>query len=272
VIDPDLVPHVLYEDSRARAILTSLAADPDIAAVIEDSRRAAFGAVQAASHAIDEYDSYCRHVLVTDPADRPIAGMRLGVGREIVEPRGHEALYTAQYWEFHEGMVELARDSVELGRVWVHPDFQRDVWSMALLWKALAVFHDYLAFGSLIGTVSLVDYPAAPSQLILDYLRYYHPGGDGLVSPRLGIEGMGSSDYARDHRDVAQKVAFRSLVKELKEIAPEHPLPVLLRHYIRLGATMPGFAYDPGDPSKVMILIVMQSDAMARQKDRFKSI
>lgn len=272
MIDPDSVPLVLYEDSRARAIVTSLAADPDMAAVIEDGRRATFGAAQAAPDAFDEYDSYCRHVLVTDPADRPIAGMRLGVGQEIVQPRGHGAFFTAQYWEFHEGMIELARDGVELGRLWVHPDFQRDVWSMALLWKAVAVFHDHLAFGSLFGTVSLVDYPTAATLLILDYLRCYHPGGDDLVSPRLGIDGMDSSNYARDHRDVPQKVAFRALVKELKGIAPEHPLPVLLRHYIRLGMTMPGFASDPGDPSKVMILIVMQSDAMARHKDRFKSI
>ncbi len=47
-----------------------------------------------------------------DKTDGTIAaGARLRLGDEIVERRGWEALYTARYWTFGNGMIDVARQA-----------------------------------------------------------------------------------------------------------------------------------------------------------------
>ena len=283
ILSPSRWPLTLFDDARATAIVTTKQEAPELLDELGRLRKLSFAGRApggAASFGLDEYDEYYKHLVVFDKSNGAVvAGTRLGLGDEIVDSPGWEALYTARYWEYREGMKEVARRGVEAGRTWVSPLYQKRLWGLALLWKALALLLDRRGAAFLFGVVSLTGYPPESESLVMNYLWRYHRTAAELVGARSPVSLRGYERYAAEHEGVPQDRALRELTSKLNKISLEHPVPVLLRHYVRFGAELGGgFAAEPledgaglrGD--KVAALLLTPAGHLRASIERFKSL
>lgn len=253
-------PRVLFDDARATALLATRAEAPELVEEAGRLRRLSFAGEARATgerYALDAYDEYYGHLVVLDKASGTIAaGTRLGFGREILEDRGWEGLYTARYWVFGDAMIDVARRGVEVGRTWVHPLHRRNRLGLALLWKALALLLDGRERAYFFGMVSLAGYPEASRAMIMSYLMHYHGAGTDLVRPRHPAPLDGHGRYAAEHEGVTADRALRELRRDLGGIDPAFPMPVLLRHYARFGAELAGAFAESRRANKVSALLM----------------
>jgi hypothetical protein len=268
-------PLTVFDDARATAVVASRAEAPELVAEVGRLRSLSFAdEVEATGeiYGLDAYDDYYRQLVVIDKRSGGItAGTRLGFGKEILENRGWQALYTAGYWSFGDGMVRIARSGVEIGRTWVHPLHRKGRMGLALLWKALALLLDEEdAF--FFGMVSLTGYPERSRNLISNYLRHYHGTEEELAFPRCPAPIRGRGRYAAEHEDLSADEALRRLGSELKRIAPEHRMPVLLRHYARFGARLAGEFAESRREDKVSALLLAPVARLRDPMERFGSL
>lgn len=271
----------LFDDIRAMALVTTMADAPDFMEELGRLRYFCFAGTAATTtepYGLDEYDRYYKQLVVVDKVRwAVVGGMRLGLGDEIVDSHGCEALYTARYWVYLDTMIEVARRGVEIGRVWVHPGYQKHLWGLSLLWKALATFLDRPSLGSqryefLFGSAPLSGYPRESGEMIMNYLWRYHRGSASLVRPRQPASLSGCDRYAAKHEGVSSSQALRNLASALETIDPQYPVPVLLRHYINLGAELAGeFAWDP-QGNRAVALIMLSMLRLQTAVERFKSL
>ena len=268
-------PLTVFDDARATAVAATRAEAPELVVEVGRLRSLAFADEAEATgecYGLDEYDDYYRHLVVIDKTSGDVvAGTRLGFGREILGNRGWQALYTAGYWYFGDGMVRVARSGVEIGRTWVHPLHRRGRLGLALLWKALALLLDE-EDGFFFGMVSLTGYPERSRNLILSYLCRYHGAETDLAFPRHPVPVCDDGFYDAGREGLCAEEALRLLRGELKGLDPDHQMPVLLRHYAGFGAELAGgFAKGRGENKASALLLA----PVARLRDpmgRFGSL
>lgn len=268
----------LFDDARAVAVLTSKERDPEFVERLGRFRRSCFAkeAAPDENYGLDKYDEYYQQLVVFDKSSgRIIAGTRLGVGEDILGEYGWERLYSARYWVFRDGMVDVARRGVEAGRTWVNPLYQKRFTGLALLWKALALFLDRRKAAFFFGVVSLTGYPPESERLVMNYLWHYHRSATDLVVARSPLPLKDYGAYAARHEGIPSGRALRKLQSNLGRIHPEYPVPVLLRHYAKSGAELGGgFASDPEGvrEDKVAALLLASSARLRPFIDRFGSL
>lgn len=270
-----LRPLVIFDDARATAVAATKTEAPELVEEVGRLRSLSFADEAEAtgeSYGLDEYDDYYRQLVVIDKASGAImAGTRLGFGNEILAARGWRSLYTAGHWAFGDGMLRVARGGVEIGRTWVHPLHRRGRLGLALLWKALALLLDGEA-GFFFGMVSLTGYPEKARASISNYLRHYHGAEKDLVFPRHPAPIRGYGRYAAEHEDIPADEALRRLDSELKRMAPDHRMPVLLRHYARFGAELAGGFAGSRREDKVSALLLAPVARLRGPMERFGSL
>jgi hypothetical protein len=269
-------PLVLYDDARATAVLATRASAPGLVEEVGRLRSQSFSGEAGTTgeqYGLDGYDEYYAQLAVLDKASGTIAaGTRLGLGREIVEDRGWEGFYTAKYWVFGDGMIDVARRGVEVGRTWVHPLHRKRLRGLALLWKALALLLDGRERSFFFGMVSLVGYPEESRALIMNYLQCYHGADADLVSPRHPAPLDSYDRYVAEHEGVSAERALRSLKSAVARIDPAYPIPVLLRHYARFGTELAGGFAESRQANKVSALLLASGATLREQIDRFGAL
>lgn len=268
-------PLTVFDDARATAVVASRAEAPELVAEVGRMRNLAFADEAEAtgeSYGLDAFDDYYRQLVVIDKGSGDIiAGTRLGFGGEILQAHGWQALYTAGYWFFGEGMVRVARGGVEIGRTWVHPLHRKGRLGLALLWKALALLLGE-EDGFFFGMVSLTGYPERSSDLISNYLRHYHRAEEELASPRYPAPIRGYARYVAGHEGISADEALRVTRAELKRIDPDHQMPVLLRHYARFGAELAGGLAEGRRRNKVSALLMAPAARLRNPMGRLGSL
>ena len=90
------------------------------------------------SRDLDEYDLYYQHLILWDRDAKRLAGAyRVGEGWEIMERYGARGFYTRSLFRMRKGIHPVLRQSVELGRSFIVPDYQRKRMPLFLLWKGI---------------------------------------------------------------------------------------------------------------------------------------
>ncbi len=219
------IPYILYEIGRQREI----------------SFRTA-GEGTGKPFDLDEFDGTYLHLFLWDKQEQNIAGgYRIGQTDMILPVRGTEGLYMNTLFAMNPLFVsEKLNPALELGRAFVAREYQRSFAPLMLLWKAIGAYilrNPY--YHVLFGPVSIADnYSVASKELIVKYLEYTcpHPQRRGYISPRLPFEVQ--SDGGLPHT-----------IEELHDVVLHYEngmrgVPVLLRHYLKLGATFLGANID----------------------------
>lgn len=227
---------------------------------------------------LDAFDRDYLHLVAWHRGHRRIAGAYRvgatdGVGRGWRGPR----LYTRSLFRYGRAALDRLGPALELGRAFVHPEHQRDYATLLTLWKGIGA---YLArhprYRRLFGPVSLsADLPLVVRQVIVESLRL------GSSTAAREYEISARHRFANGDAEIARLVAPRgvalgheevdALVRDLDPAG--RPLPVLLRHYLKLGGQVLAFSVDPAfsgvvDGFMVVDLAAVPAPVLARYMGR----
>lgn len=227
------IPHLLREIGRQREI--------------------AFRAVGEGTNKrvdLDEFDLYYDHLFLWDREQHKLAGAyRIGDGARIMERYGKRGFYTHTLFRMRRPMERVLRQSFELGRSFIPPEYQKHRLPLYLLWRGLLIHvighpdHRYL-----IGPVSISgSYSRFSRGLMIHFLQKYHfderlarhilPRNRFFVQPD---KADGDALLEASGEDM------KKLDRIIADIEPEgNAVPVLLKKYLQLNARIIGFNSDP---------------------------
>lgn len=233
VAEAKSIPNVLLEIGRQRELTFR-----------------AIGEGTGKSRDLDEFDLYYQHLIIWDRKNkRLVGGYRLGKGNQIFSRYGLEGFYIHSLFKIKEGFFPTMRQSVELGRSYIIPDYQRKRLPLFLLWKGILF---YLLknpeFRYVFGPVSISKYYSNVSKsLIVSFIEkfYFNYNLAQFLSPR--------KPFKIKNEKVDIDVLLENLDPEMKnldtlveDIEPGHfRIPVLFRQYLKLNARFISFNVDP---------------------------
>lgn len=199
---------------------------------------------------LDSYDEYYVHLFVWNREERDLVGAyRLGHIDKILAHQGLEGLYTTHLFGYRRELFDRLGPALELGRSFVQPKYQRKYASLLLLWKGIG---HYVAqnprYKMLLGAVSISnDYQGVSRQLIMDHLLTCETDEElaALTRPAHPFrrKSLGEADpgpLPAAVRNMAEVSAW------VEEIEPDHRgVPILVKHYLKLGAKVIAGNVDP---------------------------
>ena len=210
---------------------------------------------------LDLFDDYYVHLFIWQAEKREIVGAyRLGRSDVIRKRFGARGLYLTSLFEFREPFFALLGPALELGRSFVRSEYQRSYAPLLLLWKGISEYIGrHPEYARVIGAASVSNrYDPLSRALLVEALRAWRsePLLGALVSP---------------HRPFKPRYSLRSLFGEagldadmdalgslIEDREPDGKgVPVLLRHYLKLGARTIGFNIDADFGNALDCLIVL---------------
>lgn len=199
---------------------------------------------------LDEYDLYYSHLIIYDAeAGRLVGGYRIGRGDMIYAAYGIKGFYIASLFKFDKKFGEYLKESAELGRAYIIPDYQRKRLPLFLLWRGILSFLlDNPQYKYLIGPLSISQqYSDISKQVIIEFIKkhYYNKKLAKLVKPRKPFEVK--------VKDLDTKVILESFQGDInkldnfiEDVEPFHfRVPVLMKKYIKQNARIISFNVDP---------------------------
>lgn len=228
------IPHALTEIGRLREIAF---------------RAAGEGTGRALD--LDAFDQDYLHLFVWNSAARQIAGgyrLRCTGG-------GPASLYTATLFQYGDEFLKRLGPAVELGRSFIRVEYQKSFAPLLLLWKGIGRFvASNPSYRTLFGPVSISSqYQSLSRELMIAFLEKRELLADlaTLVRPRNAPARRPSvtAEFCRDLDELSDAVA---------DVEPgKLGVPVLLRHYLRLGGKLLGFNVDRNFANALDGLIVV---------------
>ncbi len=210
---------------------------------------------------LDLFDNYYDQLILWDAASaQVVGGYRVGRIDAIRRTYGPRGLYTHTLFEYQEPLLRLLGAALELGRSFVREEWQRSYAPLLTLWRGIG---EYVAreprYCRLIGPVSISQsYSAVSRDVLVEWLStsHFEPWLATLVRPR--------HRYRRSHalRALGPHCAALGDVEGLSgliaELEPDRKgVPVLLRHYLRLGGRILGFNVDPAFANAIDCLLLL---------------
>ncbi len=209
-------------------------------------------------HDSDAYDAVYVQLFVWDRRSRTLVGAyRLGHADQL---RSSGDTYLAHMFAFDPAFYEQAAPSLEMGRSFVVPEHQRHFYSLYLLWRGIG---RYLAlhprYRRLYGTVSLSrQYHAGTIAMICDAL--IEPATE--VVPRLPLVHPLHAEWL-EYRRFLGKPDLLTLSACVRAVEPSgRDLPILLKHYMKLGARFHAVGIDPHFNRTPGLLLSVDMDAV----------
>lgn len=232
----DRIPALLHEIGRQREIT--------FRAVGEGTGRALD---------VDQHDQFYEHLIAWDHRRNVLAGAyRLARCDEVMKRYDRSALYLGSLFEFREPFFKMLGPTLELGRSFIRPEYQRNFAPLLALWRGIG---EYVVrnprYSKLIGPVSVsAECDSAARDLLIRYLRWHHfdPILGAMVKPRTPYRPFAS--LAAAQREVQSMAAIEELSPALDAVHRDPgrqtgSVPVLLRQYLKLGGRVLGFNVDP---------------------------
>jgi len=223
---------------------------------------------------LDKFDEDYWHLFIWNRKEKEIVGAyRLGLTDEILPGKGKHGLYTTTLFRFKGKVMASLDPAIELGRSFVVEKYQRKPISLGLLWKGIGQFIvKHPKYCTLFGPVSISkEYQSLSKNLMVAYLRENNLDPDlaSKVKARHPVKSkqFGSLDRGSFKRSVRDIEDVSALISEIEREA--RGVPVLLRQYLKLNATILSFNVDPAfnDSLDGLILVdLRKSDRRTLEK------
>lgn len=200
---------------------------------------------------LDRFDEDYRHLFIWDSgAQRVVGAYRLGLVDELLTLRGRSGLYTHSLFRYSDGLLQDIGPAVELGRSFIIPEYQRSFAPLLLLWRGIGTFMaQHPHYRCLFGPVSIsADYRPELRRCMVRYLRRhaYDRRLAKRVRPRRPYRSWplpgNDEPLWREVRSVSDIDLFSNLLSVGDREG--RGIPVLLRHYLKLGGRVIGFNVD----------------------------
>ena len=211
---------------------------------------------------LDKFDAYYLHLFLWNTKDETLVGAyRLGLTDEIISKYGVDGLYTSTLFRYKKGFIDQLGTAIEIGRSFIRSEYQKKYNSLLLLWKGIGQFIvRNPKYNSLFGAVSISkDYHMVSKNLIVHFLkqnkfdtelsRYVRAKNPYHAKKLKYIDKHDLSTSMKDIDDIS--VLISEIEKDGKGI------PILLRHYLKLNASLISFNVDKNFSSVVDGLILV---------------
>lgn len=212
----------------------------------------------------DRFDQSYVQLFVWDNLSCSLVGAyRMGRSDVLRQP-GAAGLYLARMFDFDAAFHDDPPPALELGRSFVVPEHQKSFYSLYLLWQGIG---RYLAqhprYRRLYGTVSLSrQYDARTAAMICEALIEPSPH----VRPRHPLQATPYPewrDFLAAHAGRVDLPALSACVRGAD--AEGKDLPILLKHYHKLGARFLAVGIDPNFNDTPGLLLSVDMDSMPRK-------
>jgi putative hemolysin len=254
----------LIRQNDFEVFISPAGAIPNLLREIGRQREIAFRAVSEGTGRavdLDRHDDDYLHLVMWNHAAQEIVGSyRIGQVDAILDKSGLAGLYTSTLFKFQPGFLERLGPSLELGRSFIRAEYQRKPTSLALLWRGIGEFIvRHPRYKVLFGPVSISrDYQSLSRRIMVDALSRQR--GDEALATLVKARNPPRDKLSRDDRQIVDSIVkdvddISTLVAEIE--ADNKGMPVLLRHYLRLGARLLSFNVDPAFGNCIDGLIVV---------------
>jgi hypothetical protein len=193
---------------------------------------------------LDDYDEFYTHLFLWDREHHQIAGGYRFARTDLVFAEfGFEGIYSGSYCECEQSLMDYLNPALELGRSWVSPEYQRSMHPLLGLWKGIGQFvARYPRYHKLFGAITISDdYTPISKNLIVRFLRRskIDPSWGGGLQPLFPFQDQ-SEEFSAGFTSIEEVSAqVATLESDGKGV------PVLLRQYLKLNATLLTCAYAP---------------------------
>lgn len=197
---------------------------------------------------VDRFDNSFIHLVLWHKESREIAGAyRIARADEQIDRFGLNGIYSHSLFRFDPKFFHKVTLSLELGRSFIRPSYQKNFYSLMILWKGIAA---YIArnprYRYLFGCVSISnDYKKITRELIADSLMKHNGRSDlaELISPPRPLKFKKLKAWSKSFPGIAF-TEQADLEKIVQDIEGGAGIPVLLRHYLKIGGKLAGFNVD----------------------------
>ncbi len=188
----------------------------------------------------DQFDPHYLHLFLWDKANSRIAGAyRVGLVDEIIAEHGVKGLYSRSLYRYDNSFIKRLGSAIEMGRSFIHPDYQRRPESLTLLWRGIGrLLVERPQYHTLFGSVSISrEYSDLARALIADTLLTNFEASEfvPLVKPLTPLK-IAHRVWSEDMLN--ELVNIKMLGKLIGRCDPGKAVPVLLRHYLSLNGRM----------------------------------
>ena len=198
---------------------------------------------------IDKFDKHYLNLLVYDKENKKlVGGYRIGPGKEIYDKLGVRGFYIRSLFKIKKGFRPKLRESLELGRSYVVPEYQKTPLPLFLLWQGLLkIIQSTPDVRYIIGPVSISkDYPESSRSAIVSFVMmnlWDHENAPFIQAKKPYKIQL---DWENIKKIMRLGKNFTDLEEFLKVLEPDHiRLPVLLKQYAKQNAMFLGFNLDP---------------------------
>lgn len=236
----------LAQQGDLDAYLATAQEIPEILLEIGRLREIAFRAVGEGSGKeidLDQFDNHYLHLFLWDRKRDRIAGAyRLAPTDKVIAEHGPEGLYCSTLFEFEEPFLEHLSPALELGRSFVSPGYQRSLSALLCLWKGITAYVAHNPrYHRLFGPVSISqDYTPISQNIIVKFLR------ENRWDKELGPLVKPLNPFPRNPDISPLLENINQVSARISESeADGKGIPVLLKQYLKLNATLLEFNLDP---------------------------
>lgn len=199
---------------------------------------------------LDRFDAHYLHLFLWNRQNREVVGAyRLGRTDRILKALGSAGLYTATLFDYQAQFLREINPALELGRSFIRVEYQKNYSALLLLWKGIGQFvvrqpHYRILFGP----VSISNAYNEFSQGLLAtwlHLHNFLPELAQFIRPRNPFRA--GKIRGQDLRlALAGTTAVEELSALMADVDPDQKgVPILLKHYLKLGGKLLGFNRDP---------------------------
>jgi putative hemolysin len=209
----------------------------------------------------DEFDPHYLHLFLWDKSASRIAGAyRVGLVDEIVAAHGVKGLYSRSLYKYDEAFIKRLGSAIEMGRSFIHPDYQKKPVSLNLLWRGIGrILVDRPKYHTLFGSVSISrEYSDLARALIADTMltNFKASEFDQLVTPITPHKIM---NRVWTGEMLSELSNVKMLGKLIGRCDPGKAVPVLLRHYLSVNGKLVCFNIHPNFSDSLEGLIIVDA-------------
>ncbi len=217
----------------------------------------------------DKYDTYYKHLFLWDENDGAIVGAyRIGMGTDILSDKGFEGFYMNSLFSFTNDFKPYLGKSMEMGRSFVAPDYQRKALPLFLLWKGIYhVTQKYQDYKYLLGPASISNlYSKNAKALIVEYLKRNHIWSE--LTPMVDCRNPFNYKLTNHHKILLEH--FNSDLSHtdrlIRDIDTNHMgMPILIKKYLSLGGRIVDFNVDPDFNYSIDGLVILDIDVVSEE-------
>lgn len=193
---------------------------------------------------IDQFDEWYKHLFVWDnEANELLGAYRIGESDKILKTLGRKSLYTSTLFRYKKSFIQNMPPALELGRSFIQKKYQRNHHSLLLLWKGITHFisanpHYRILFGPVSISNDFAKHSKSAMKSFLEETKLADIKPKAKFKPKMSKD---FKEYIR-HQTKMDLDTLSQLINKFEK--DEKDIPILLKHYLKLGGRIVSFNVD----------------------------